>query len=88
MCASCPSSWMNIVKMLPLDLRSNRSGGIGEIGPAASNFMDDFSQRDWTVMGFQFKRSPQRRKLSSLDNQAAPSPHTDPLQSFQVIISH
>ena len=35
-CASCPSSWMNIVKMLPLDLRSNRSGGIGEIGPAAS----------------------------------------------------
>ena len=76
--------------LLP-NLRSIRSGGIGEIGPAASNFMDDFSQRDWTVMGFQFKRGPQRRskaKIEFLDNQAAPSPHTDPLQSFQVIISH
>ena len=46
----------NESSLLLLDLRSIRSGGIGEIGPAASNFMDDFSQRDWTVMGFQFKR--------------------------------
>ena len=81
----------NESSLLLLDLRSIRSGGIGEIGPEASNFMDDFSQRDWTVMGFQFKRGPQRRskaKIEFLDNQAAPSPHTDPLQSFQVIISH
>ena len=62
---------MNIVKMSPLCCfliyEVNRSGGIGEIGPEASNFMDDFSQRDWTVMGFQFKRGPQRRSKAKIE---------------------
>ena len=57
----------NESSLLLLDLRSIRSGGIGEIGPAASNFMDDFSQRDWTVMGFQFKRGPQRRSKAKIE---------------------
>ena len=57
----------NESSLLLLDLRSIRSGCIGEIGPAASNFMDDFSQRDWTVMGFQFKRGPQRRSKAKIE---------------------
>ena len=67
----------------------------------ASNFMDDFSQPDWAVMGFQLERRPERRSkvkieffgqsLRSITYQhthTGTHTHTGALQSFQVIISH
>ena len=62
--------------------------------------MDDFSQPDWAVMGFQLERSPERRSKVKIEffgqsDRSITLPaclthhtHTEALQSFQVIISH
>ena len=62
--------------------------------------MDDFSQPDWAVMGFQLERSPERRSKVKIEffgqsDRSITFPacqthhtHTEALQSFQVIISH
>lgn len=62
-----PDPQMKIVKLAPLpDLKSNRRKLLW-VWCGASNFMDDFSQPDWAVMGFQLERSPERRSKVKIE---------------------